>query len=94
MLKRVVRASFVAAVSLATIAHADGMRCGDRLVSEGETGGEVLLKCGAPYSADRQAGPRGTIDTWVYNFGPKTFLRILTFRNSRLVTIETGNYGM
>jgi hypothetical protein len=34
-----------------------------------------------------------TIEQWTYNFGPTQFIRLLTFENSRLVDIATGDYG-
>jgi hypothetical protein len=86
---------------LSSAAHADGMRCGDHLVTEGETTSEISAKCGAPTRADRRVAIRSTdcisievtIDTWLYNLGPKSFQRILTFENGRLLTIETASYG-
>jgi len=30
---------------------------------------------------------------WAYNFGPTRLIYFLTFRNNRLVKIETGGYG-
>jgi hypothetical protein len=32
-------------------------------------------------------------EEWIYNFGPTQFLNILTFRDERLVNIETRGYG-
>ena len=34
-----------------------------------------------------------TIEEWTYNLGPTQFIRILTFENSRLIRIDTGEYG-
>jgi hypothetical protein len=34
-----------------------------------------------------------TVETWVYNFGPDSFLRLLKFVDGRLVKVETGGYG-
>lgn len=33
------------------------------------------------------------IDEWVYDFGPQTFVRYLTFVDSRLFRVDTGSYG-
>ncbi len=33
------------------------------------------------------------IEEWTYNDGPTRFISILTFENSHLVNIATGNYG-
>ena len=77
-----------------------------QLLREGYTLAEVELKCGHPAyrerssgividKLDRHTGLRRTIsiDEWMYNFGPTTFIRYLRFENGRLVKIETGGYG-
>ena len=33
------------------------------------------------------------IEEWTYNFGPTRFIRYLTFENSKLVDVITGEYG-
>lgn len=33
------------------------------------------------------------VEVWTYNLGRTQFIRYLTFRNGRLVAIETGGYG-
>lgn len=34
-----------------------------------------------------------SVEQWIYDFGRTHFTRILTFENSRLTRIETGDYG-
>lgn len=34
-----------------------------------------------------------TVEVWAYDFGPSTFVRLLTFEDGTLVRIETGGYG-
>ena len=34
-----------------------------------------------------------TVEQWIYDLGRNHFTRTLTFENSRLVRIETGEYG-
>ena len=48
MLRTVTCLLTVAALGATTPAFADAMRCGSRLVSEGETRSEVVAKCGEP----------------------------------------------
>jgi len=103
-MRRVVMAMIlgISMLALTTSAHADVLRCGERLVDVGATIGEVKLKCGSPTARDRRSETRGssdhfftvTIDTWTYNFGPHDFLRTLTFVEGRLRNIEEGDYGM
>jgi hypothetical protein len=80
--------------------------CDGRIVSPGDTKFEVVTKCGEPAwkeSHEEQVTARldettrrretVTVDEWTYNFGPQSFLRILEFRNGKLVDIRTGGYG-
>lgn len=34
-----------------------------------------------------------TIDEWLYDFGPQSLIRFLTFEQGQLVRIATGGYG-
>lgn len=79
--------------------------CRRSIHSTGDTTGEVLLRCGPPDSeyrweeevllGDGYVERRVLIphERWIYNFGPKRFLRILTFRRGRLVEQRSGSYG-
>lgn len=95
-----------ALAGLISTASASTLRCGDRLVSVGDTKAEVMIKCGAPAWRDNWTNEIITgVDTvreqrvsvarerWVYNLGPKSFLRFLLFKNGRLVEITDGDYG-
>ncbi len=103
-------------------ALADGMHCGNRIISSGDSLYEVKSRCGPPQDADRRvetrterrrvrapcAHRRGTgarcereleysvevvIDEWTYDFGPRRFVRYLTFVDGKLARVETGSYG-
>jgi Protein of unknown function (DUF2845) len=80
--------------------------CTEQAVSVGDSKSDVIAKCGEPTLRDtheeefaqrlENGEVRKTIavvEEWTYNLGPNRFMRILTFRNSRLVDIRTGNYG-
>ncbi len=34
-----------------------------------------------------------TVEEWIYNLGPRRFIRYLVFENGRLTRIITGHYG-
>ncbi len=83
-----------------------GPRCGNRIVSLGDTKAEVIIKCGAPVWkddwTDQIINDVNTVDElrvsvarerWVYNLGPNSFLRFLSFENGRLTDISMGGYG-
>ena len=80
--------------------------CSEQVVSVGDSKADVLSKCGEPTWKDsrqeeiKQRLDSGqirnvfvTVEEWTYNLGPNRFVRILTFRNSKLVDIKTGGYG-
>ena len=84
-----------------------GPECGGRTISTGETKSDILTKCGEPFyrtSHDEElrvpTGGTGyrdvivTVEEWTYNFGPQRFMRIITFRNGKVIDVRTGNtYG-
>jgi hypothetical protein len=88
-------------VVLAVLQPAYALRCDRRVVDEQDTVLEVLGRCGEPALRDRHPpanlygqGFFGYPDeTWYYNFGPQRLLHILSFRNNRLIRIETDGYG-
>jgi hypothetical protein len=77
----------------------DGLRCGSRLVTVGESEAEVAGKCGEPTTRNRQpvysrrGAVIGFIDVWTYDFGPYDFVRVLTFANGVLDHVDVGHYG-
>jgi len=85
---------------------APGMqRCDFDSFSLGATMIEVAAQCGQPDLKEQRletitqtisTGRRQitvSIDEWTFNLGPSRFIRILTFRNGKLVDISTGEKG-
>ena len=79
----------------------DSMQCKDGIVRLGARPGEVEDKCGAPTHAEHYehtividwGAVVVTLDVWTYDFGPNSFIRILTFQDGVLQTIVLGGYG-
>lgn len=77
------------------LAEAATLRCGSKLVNEGDRAFEVERKCGKPARTDLVGYTGGyygdremVIEEWVY--GPTNgMLSILTFQGNRLTRIET-----
>jgi len=80
--------------------------CDEQNVQQGDTKLDVLMQCGEPTLKEErkeeivESVGGGTkrkmsvnVEEWTYNLGPSRFMRILTFRNGRLVDIRTGDYG-
>lgn len=93
---------FNESVSAAT----SSFKCGNRIVSLGNTKAEVVIKCGTPAWKDAWSDDivrnvnkadqfRISVERerWIYNFGPNAFLQIILFENGKLMNIATGDYG-
>lgn len=79
---------------------ADSLRCGTRLVSVEMLAPQVVALCGEPDFRDAWLTPHpyggvyvADTEQWVYNFGSSQLLQVLTFRNGRLIAIESDGYG-
>ena len=77
------------------LAEAGTLRCGSKLVNEGDRAFEVERKCGKPARTDLVGYTGGyygdremVIQEWVYG-PPNGLLSILTFQGNRLTRIET-----
>lgn len=80
-------------------------RCDFNSLSLGSSSAEVSAQCGKPDAqaqryetvTEKIAGGRRqvsvSVDEWTFNLGPTQFMRILTFRNGKLVNISTGERG-
>ncbi len=87
-------------LSIALPCHA--FFCGGGVVTEGDTQIEVLKRCGPPTfqtAPDKIYIGRGgyvrqtTVIQWIYNPGPRQFIRTVTFVGGRVTDIEEGDYG-
>lgn len=81
-------------------------RCGGGLITKGDSKLTVLNKCGEPSWKDRWSEeiieyPDTDIEhrtlrineRWIYNPGPTQFIRIITFKESQVISVETGSRG-
>lgn len=95
-----------AALLTGSISYADTMKCGTKLVSDGDSKAKVLLRCGEPFLREfvgektirsRTYGGYGIksktvpVERWTYILGQRKFMRILTFEADTLVKIELGD---
>ncbi|HEU4663510.1 MAG TPA: DUF2845 domain-containing protein [Dokdonella sp.] len=97
----------LALLALLLSAPALAMRCGSRLVTEGDQDFQVRQRCGDPFWSDRYTdvvviGRDGPLerqrevqyDIWYYNFGPRQLMRRLVFRDGVLAQEDTLGYGV
>jgi hypothetical protein len=91
----------------ALAAPAYALRCGTRVVDDGDRDLAVRERCGEPFYIDQFSsvsvqgadGPLETqvedvYDVWYYNFGPRKLMVRLLFLNGRLQHEETLGYGV
>jgi hypothetical protein len=84
--------SIITLTAVPTSAQEGSFRCGDYLVSVGDTMSDVLDKCGPPTVKNPGEGEGGA--TWIYNRGSGQFTVILRFVGPTLSSIEqTNQYG-
>ncbi|MEW6443657.1 MAG: DUF2845 domain-containing protein [bacterium] len=104
MRKRSLVVIAVLALSVVPAADASGFRCGTSLITNGDLKARVLAECGEPTWVERiydaviveRGGifwPLAVDEEWIYNLGPQEFVRILRFRDGRVVDIGHGDYG-
>lgn len=87
-------------------AQAANFECGGKTILLGTTQAEVAARCGKPTWQDVweeeiiEVIERGverrrilSIDEWAYNQGPNRFVKILKFRNGKLMGVRDGGYG-
>ena len=101
------RYAFLMLILLFASPDAFALRCGSRLVSEGDQDFQVRDRCGDPFWTDHYAnleiiGTHSPIeeqrevqfDIWYYNFGPRQLMRRLVFRDGHLLREDTLGYGV
>jgi hypothetical protein len=66
-------------------------RCDGETVSVGDRQNAVKQACGNPKKINVSSG--GSVEEWVYNFGPTKFIHYVTLVNGRLERIQAGEYG-
>jgi hypothetical protein len=85
----ILTASLIAGPALASF------RCGHELIQEGDSVAHLLLTCGEPMlrqtiAVDNTSTTEGIVEQWTYNFGPGTFLTIVTIEAGKVAVIEEG----
>jgi Protein of unknown function (DUF2845) len=89
-------------------AEADSMRCGSKLMTDGDPVAKVEAICGPPAAIERREVLRSygyhrglpvnssyevSVELWTYNFGPHKLMYRLRFEDGLLVDIDTLSHG-
>jgi len=84
------------------------MRCGSKLMTDGDPQDKVAAYCGQPASIERHEILRGygyhnglpihssyevSVELWLYNFGPNKLMYRLRFEDGLLVDVDTLSHG-
>ena len=100
--------ALAAGLALSGPAAADSMRCGTKLMTDGDPSDKVLAYCGEPASIERREILRGygyhrgltvhsayevSVEMWTYNFGPHKLMYRLRFEDGLLVDVDTLSHG-
>jgi|SRR5688572_12427621 len=100
--------AMTATLAVAGPAAADSMRCGTKLMTDGDPLDKVAAFCGQPTSIERREilrpyySHRGvainssyevSVELWTYNFGPHKLMYRLRFEDGLLVDVETLSHG-
>jgi hypothetical protein len=88
-------AMVIFALSFVTECYA--FRCGDELVSTGDSSSVLLARCGRPmnkdFSTKKINGKWESVESWFYNCGEADFIYKLTIIDSKLVSDDTVGRG-
>lgn len=94
--------------SAASATDSGSLSCERGIVSLGDSGGEIVAKCGPPSFTTRREEKRVsdaakvardrtvtevTVDDWTFNFGPDRFQYRLLLEDGRVTRIESLDYG-
>jgi len=88
------------------VVQAASLKCGQGLVSDGDTQLKVLARCGEPASKQtrtvvirQQTAPgqeifvQKQVDEWIYAGSTHRFSQHVVFEDGRLVDVRSGDYG-
>ena len=86
---------FVFITAYSTLNFAETLRCGNKLVKLGDTSTNVKIICGTPVDIEHVANLKERnkivkVERYIYAQGKGKLLKILEFRNGKLVSIESG----
>jgi hypothetical protein len=108
MRKSIRRICLLAVLAASGPVAADSMRCGSRLMTDGDPASKVLAYCGEPAAIERREilRPWGyhhgvtvhstyevSVELWTYNFGPHKLMYRLRFEDGLLVDVDTLGHG-
>lgn len=88
-------------VFASSTASANALRCGNRIINEGQTSAEVLVACGQPvyrdewtFTIEHTGEYFADTEVWYYDFGPQQLLRVVRLTEGVVRQIDTDGYGL
>ena len=84
-------------IGFITAAEAFAFRCGDEIVSKGDSVATLMARCGPPdqkdFTTEKYKKHWETFEKWYYNCGSNDFIYKITIINSRIVSIDIVGRG-
>jgi hypothetical protein len=82
-------------LSVPSLAAADSMRCGSRIISRGSSSAELTSFCGEPAAVTKPSSYLDQIEIQIftYNFGPNQLMERVRVENGVVVQIDSLGYG-
>jgi hypothetical protein len=78
-----------------SLAGAEGLRCGSRIIERGSSSAELASFCGDPVQVSKPSSDLDQIQVefWTYNFGPNQLMQRVRIENGVIVQIDSLGYG-
>ncbi len=85
-------------LSLAGELAADSFRCGRKLITEGDSAGELIRACGEPFHKERGseklrlhgATKEVRVDRWYYKKSSRKLEHVIIIHKGRVAAVQTG----
>jgi len=77
---------------------ADSFRCGRKLITDGDSAGELVRACGEPFRKDRGseklrldgATEEARVERWYYKKSSRKLEHVIFIHKGRVVAVQTG----
>jgi hypothetical protein len=85
-----------------SLAAAESIRCGSRIIMRGSSSAELASFCGDPAQVSKNSSYSGgaarsvdqiEVEIWTYNFGPNQLMERVRIENGIVVQIDSLGYG-
>jgi hypothetical protein len=92
----------IAILGVPSLAAAESIRCGSRIIMRGSSSAELASFCGDPAQVSKSPSygdgavrsvEQIDVEIWTYNFGPNQLMERVRIENGIVVQIDSLGYG-